>query len=551
MDESKIRKLAVVNAVEHDGRAEVNSVLGKIISENPESKKEIKTLIPKIKQVVDEVNAMTKDDQEKILADLGGAEKKEKLVEEQGLPELPGAVMRRVVTAFPPEPSKYPHIGHAKAALINFEYAQKYRGKFVLRFEDSNPEKAKKEFYDAMIDGLTWLGLKWNSVDYLSDHLPQYYKEAEKLIRKGKAYVCTCDQETVKKLRSEGMGCEHRESSPKQNMDLWREMLKVMKPGSATLRMKIDMAHQNTTMRDPSIFRIILGNHPRAKKKYRVWPMYDFGTAMLDAWEKITHRVRSKELELRKELQDHILKTLGHKVPFITEIGRFDVKGAVTQGREIREIVEKSKFGWDDPRLVTLVALRRRGFVPEAIREFVLSTGVTKAESEYEWQVIESFNRKAVDPIADRYFGVMDPEEVSVEGVAHIKSVIVQTRPGSEKRREIPIESGKFYVEKEDAKNAVGQRVGLMFLGTVNFGSVTRFVASEVEQETPKIHWVGEPNVPIKIVMPDGSVKSGIGETALRKLKPGSIIQLYRVGFCRVDRVDKSGKEVALYFAHK
>lgn len=551
MEESKIKKLVVVNAVEHEGRADVNSVLGKIISEDPEAKKDIKNLISEIRKIVDDVNGMSVEDQQKLLNDLGGAQKKEKIEEEQGLPELPGAVMRKVVTAFPPEPSKYPHIGHAKAALINFEYAQKYKGKFILRFEDSNPEKAKKEFYDAMVNGLTWLGIKWKSVDYLSDHIPQYYREAGKLIRKGEAYVCTCDQETVKRLRSEGKGCEHRETDAKTNLELWKKMLKDMKPGSATLRMKIDMAHQNTTMRDPSIFRIIVGSHPRTKKKYRVWPMYDFGTAMLDAWEKITHRVRSKELELRKELQDHILKTLNQKVPYITEIGRFDIKGAVTQGREIREIVEKSDFGWDDPRLVTLVALKRRGFVPEAIREFVLSTGVTKTESEYEWQAIESFNRKAIDPIADRYFGVIDPEEISVEGVAHIKGVSVQTRPGSDKRREIPIESNKFYVEKDDAKNAVGQRVGLMFLGTVNFGSVTRFVASDVEQEIPKIHWVGEPNVPIKIVMPDGSVKSGVGETALRKLKPGSIIQLYRVGFCRVDKIDKSGKEVTLYFSHK
>lgn len=547
MDEIYIRKIALANAVEHEGHAEVNSVLGKIISEHPESKEQIKNLIPKIKKIVDEINVLEKSDQEKILSDYGGVKKKERGEEKHELPDLPEAVKGKVVTAFPPEPSKYPHIGHAKAALINFEYARKYKGKFILRFEDSNPEKSQKEFYGAMIDGLKWMGIKWDAIDYLSDHLPEYYKGAEKLIKKGEAYVCLCDQETVKKLRAAGEGCEHRETKPAENLKLWMNMLEKMKEGSATMRMKIDMKHLNTTMRDPSIFRIIDKPHVRTKKKYRVWPMYDFGTSMLDAWEKITHRVRSKELELRKELQDHILKTLGYKAPYITEIGRFQIKGTLTQGREIRELVSKSEFGWDDPRLVTLVALRRRGFVPEALREFLLSTGVTKTESVYEWQSIEAFNRKTIDPIADRYFGVIDPAEIKVEGL-NVDSISVQMKPGSKKKRIIKIGSNKIYLDKEDLKNMTGQKAGLMFLCTVNFGEVSRFVSTEISHEIPKIHWVGEPNVKIKVVMPDGKIVNGIGESALKKLKVGQMIQLYRVGFCRVDKI---GKEVTLYFTHK
>lgn len=548
MEDRYIRKLVVVNAVEHEGHADLNSVLGKIISEHPESKSQIKNLIPQIKNFVDEINSMDGNRQTSLLQELGGAKKEVKKEEERVLSDLPGAVRGKVITAFPPEPSKYPHLGHAKSALVNFNYAKMYRGKFMLRFEDSNPDVAKKEYYTAIIDGLKWLGIKWDGLDYLSDNMPKYYKAIEKLIGNGKAYVCLCPQETVKQLRSEGKACEHRGASVKTNMDFWLKMLKDMKPGGATVRMLIDMEHPNTTLRDPSIARIIDKPHPRTKKKYRVWPNYDFGTSMLDAWEKVTHRVRTKEFELRKDLQDHILTSLNFKPPYITEIGRFQIKDAITQGREIREGIERKIFtGWDDPRLSTLVALRRRGFMPEAIKEFLISTGTTKTESVYEWQSIEAFNRKMIDPIADRYFGVIDPLKVKIDGLP-TGSIDVQTRPGSKKTRMIPVKSDAIYIDKEDERSLMGQNAGLMFLCTSNFGTVKRFVSKDVSHETPKIHWVGEPNVKIKIFMPDGQIKSAVGEFGMKKLKVGQMIQLYRVGFCRVDKV---GKEIVLYFTHK
>jgi glutamyl-tRNA synthetase len=453
------------------------------------------------------------------------------------------------VTAFPPEPSKDPHLGHAKSALVNFEYAKKYSGKFILRFEDSNPERAEEEFYGAILDGIKWLGIKWDKLDYLSDHMPEYYREIEKLIRKERAYVCLCDQETVKKLRAGGEPCAHRNQTSKGNMELWKDMLEKMAEGDATVRIKIDMKSLNTTLRDPSIARIITKSHVRTKKKYRVWPVYDFGTALLDGWEGVTHRVRTKEFELRKDLQDYILNSLGYKVPHITEIGRFQIKGAVTQGRDIREGIHSKQFsGWDDPRLTTLTALRRRGFVPEAIKEFLLSTGITKTESEYDWQSIESFNRKAIDPTSDRYFGVIDPEKVKVEGLPKEK-ISVFTRPGSGKKRTIDVKSDFVYVERADASSLKGHKVGLMFLGTVDFGVVNRFVSKDIAQETPKIHWVSESSVPLKVVMPDGKARLCVGEAAMKKLKVGSTIQLYRVGFCRVDKV--GAKDVTLFFAHK
>lgn len=527
-----ILKHALLNAVEHDGRANVQAVLGKVIAEDPSLKKEIKKVIPEIKKIVKEVNAMNVDEQEKSLEKF--SIKKEKKVERYGLPELPGAKMGKVVTAFPPEPSKYPHLGHAKAAVLNFEFAKKYGGKFILRFEDSNPELAKKEYYSAIVDGLKWLGLSWDKIDYLSEFVPKYYKTIEILIRKGHAYVCLCSQPTIKAKRAAGEACSHRENDVNKNLQLWEKMLKKFGEGEATVRMKINMIHPNTTMRDPSLVRIVKKAHPRTKRKYRVWPVYDFATAMLDVWEKVTHRVRSKEFELRKELQQHIQKVLGEKSPHIIEIGRLNIRGVPTQGRVIREAIARKQFmGWDDPRLTTLIALRRRGFVPEAIREFLISTGVTKAESVLEWSALEAFNRKFVDKIADRYFAVLNPVKISVD--KKIKSAVVPYHPEKNKKREIKVNPSAIYIEKTDYESFRKGNAELMYVG-------------EVHDETQKIHWVSEPNVKIKIVMPSGGINSAIAEPAVKKLKVGQTIQLYRIGFCRVD---KTGKEIVLYFTHK
>jgi len=277
--------------------------------------------------------------------------------------------------------------------------------------------------------------------------------------------------------------------------------------------------------------------------------MYDLGTSLLDAWEGVTHRVRTKEFELRKELQDTLLRDLGFDPPHIMEIGRFEVKDAVTQGREIRDGIERGLFsGWDDPRLATLAALRRRGFSPEALKQFLTSTGATKAEAVYEWQTIEAFNRKEIDPASDRYFAVLDPVKIDVEGMPKNEKISVSARPGSAKKREIAVKSGSVYIDREDEAAMRGRNAALMFLCTVSMGEVRRFVSKEVAQETPKIHWVGEPSMKVKVVMPDGSVKEGVGEPAIADLKVGQTIQLYRVGFCRVD---KAGKDAVLYFAHK
>ncbi len=550
MDKKLILKYALLNAIQHEGKANIQAVLGKILGEKPEFRNKIKEIISDIKKIVLDVNSWSKQKQESEMKKLGITIEK-KVEEKKELTDLPNAKIGKVVTAFPPEPSKFPHLGHAKAALINYLYAKKYKGKFILRFEDTNPKLAKKEFYDAFLDGLKWLGIKWDRLDYTSDHIEEFYEATEKLIKENKAYVCVCEQDEIKKNRRFMIECKCRNNSAEKNLELWKKMLTSFKEGEASVRIKISMDNKNAAMRDPSIMRIIDHPHPRTGNKYRVWPMYDFATSLMDGWEGVTHRVRSKEFEMRRELQQFIQKAVGLKITYITEMARFNLKGVPSSGRQIREMIQKKELmGWDDPRLTTLIALRRRGFDPEGIKEFLISTGVTKTESMLTWDVLESFNRSIIDPKCNRYFAVFNPVEIKITNTPETKKVNVHLHPDFPKRgfREIPVNSNKIFISKDDFDKFKGKEIRLIGLFNVKLDKKARFTSKEVEMKMPKIQWVSEKHIPIKIVMSDGSIKEGIAEPEIKKVKVDGNIQLVRLAFCRIDQTKP---ELVLYFTHK
>jgi len=545
-----IMKYTLINAIQHDGKANIQAVLNKIIGEKPELRKEIRELIPDIKKTIEDVNSWSIKEQQNKLKELGISLEK-KVEEKRELSDLPNAKMGKVITAFPPEPSKYPHIGHAKAALINYLYAKKYKGKFIVRFEDTNPELSKKEFYDALTNGLKWLGIKWDKLDYVSDHIEKYYKSTERLIKENKVYICICKQSEIKKNRRLMEECKCRKNSLNENLELWKKMLTAFKEGEASVRIKISMEHKNAAMRDPTIMRIIDYPHPRIKKKYRVWPMYDFATALMDSWGGVTHRIRSKEFEMRTELQQFIQKSLGLKSPYITEIARFNLKGVPSSGRQIREMIKnKELIGWDDPRLTTLIALKRRGFNPEGIKEFLVSTGVSKSEATLTWDVLESFNRSVIDPKCNRYFCVFDPVEIKIKDSPKVKKVRVHLHPDFPKRgyREIPVNLNKIFVSRDDFKKFKSKEIRLIGLFNVKLDKQAKFTSKEVKMDMAKIQWVSDKNVPVKIVMNDGSIKKGISEPEIKKAKVDTKLQFVRLGFCRVD---KTKPEFVLYFTHK
>jgi glutamyl-tRNA synthetase len=539
-----ILKHALINAFLYQGKTKEDIVIKKVLAEKPELKEEIKKVVEIVKEVVKEVNSLSLEEQKKLMEKKGIKielnEKKEEL------PELPKAEKGKVITAFPPEPSKYPHLGHAKAAFLNFIYAKKYQGKFILRFEDNNPKKVEKVYYKEFIKGLRWLGIRWDKIDYVSDFIPKFYEAVETLIKKNLAYVCLCKQKRIKKLRWERKECEHRNFSVQENLDLWEKMLKEFKEGEANLRLKGDMQSENATLRDPVLMRVIDHKHPR--KNYRVWPTYDFATSLMDVWERVTHRFRSKEFEIRKELQDY-LRSLFEWKTLTFEFGRLNIKGALTSGRKIRELMKKKELrGWDDPRLVTLAALKRRGFVPEAIKDFILKTGISKADAEIEFETLESINRQHIDKIANRYFAIFQPKIIKIVNPPNFTKIKLKVHPEKKRYKELSIDWNEILIEKEDFEIFKNREVGLIGLGKVILKEESEFLSTKVEKSLQKIHWLCKPYLKAKIVLPDAKEIEVLIEKNLRNEKEGKLVQLVRKGFCKID---KMGKEIILYFSHK
>ena len=232
---------------------------------------------------------------------------------------MPGAEQGKVVTRFPPEPSAYPHIGHAKAAFLNYELARKYGGQFILRWDDTNPENESEEFVKAIREGLAWLGIRADRELFASDDIPKQYELAQKLVSEGNAYVCTCSQEAMKASRQEMKRCACYSQPPAKQLELWKKMVSGgFEEGEAVLRFVGDIASQNTVMRDPTLFRIIKSSHYRQGEKYSCWPTYDFDGAVEDSISGVTHALRSKEYELRDELYAALLDKLGLENPTFT-----------------------------------------------------------------------------------------------------------------------------------------------------------------------------------------------------------------------------------------
>jgi glutamyl-tRNA synthetase len=535
----------LLNAVEYNGKANAQAVLGKVIAENLELKNNMAVIGKEVGKIVKEINSWPLEKQKKELEKFGKIEKPKK-EEREGLPPLPNAEIGKVVTRLPPEPSKYNHIGHALSFLINYLYAKVYKGKCILRFEDTNPEKVKKEYVDAMKeDVLDYLDIKPDKTVFSSNDLPKMYEYAEKIIKEEKAYVCTCSREKMQELRHKGIECECRNRNVEENLKMWKEMLKrKYKEGEVSLRLKIDMQALNQVMRDPVIFRITYAEHFLQKKKYCVWPLYDFQNSVEDELCGITHILRSSEFgEMRIELQNYIKDLLGFRKQTVVQYGRFEIDGAITQGREIRKLIEEGKIsGWDDPRLVTLKALKKRGIVKETYYNIAERMGLNPTSAKIQRHMIEAENRKLIDPISPRYFLVGEPIEIALDKLP-IRTVKAPLFPGKKKYRKIPV-TKKIFVDKIDFTNYRGKEVRLMHFCNVILDKKAK-VTGKALKDVPKIHWVSSKNVKIKVIMPNGNEIDGMAEPDVSKVKPDQTVQFERIGFARCD------KKGLFYFAHK
>ncbi len=562
--ESKIRKYALQNAIKFEGKANPGAVIGKIMAEFPEAKKDMKSTSAKINAIISEVNklgvAAQLEELQKTAPEL--LEKKEK-EEQRGLPELKNAVMGKVITRIPPEPSKYNHLGHAISFLINYIYAQKYKGKCIMRFDDTNPEKESVEYVDAMKeDVLEYLDIKPDEVIFASDHMDKYYEYAEKLVSEGKAYVCSCKSEDISKARREMTECSHRNKPVAEEQKLWKEMREgKFDEGSVTLRLKIDMMHKNAVMRDPVIYRLSYTPHYRQGTKFKVWPMYDFETSIEEGLIGVTHVLRSNEFDSRIELHKYIASLFGFPDVEYKHYGRFSVPGATTKGREIRDLIESGDYiGWDDPRLVTLRALKRRGIVKESYYELAVVAGLSKQETNLDYSVIAAINRQILDKIADRFFFIDHPVEIKIEGTPS-KEVKLNLHGDKKDHSRLFSINENFVIAKEDFD---GLKDGELYrlMDCINFkkekgtDGQDRFVFVSEDVETFKksgkkiIHWLPKDEaVHCDMMMPDAKITHGLCEKNVLKINEHAVIQFERFGFCRLDKHEKD--RLTFWFGHK
>ena len=367
----------------------------------------------------------------------------------------------RVVTRFPPEPNGYLHIGHAKSILLNYGLAKEYKGKFNLRFDDTNPTKEKEEFVDSIKADVEWLGAKWHGdVLFASGYFDKMYEAAVKLIRKGKAYVCDLTAEQIREYRGTltepGKESPYRDRSVEENLELFENMKNGMyADGEKVLRAKIDMASPNINMRDPVIYRVAHISHHRTGDKWCIYPMYDFAHPIEDATEGVTHSICTLEFEDHRPLYDWVVREVGYEnPPKQIEFAKLYLNNVITGKRYIKKLVEEGIVdGWDDPRLVSIAALRRRGFTPESIKNFVELVGVTKSQGAVEYPMLEYCIREDLKLKAKRMMAVLNPVKLVIDNYPDNQVEYMEV-PNNQENPELGIRKVPFtkelYIERED-----------------------------------------------------------------------------------------------------
>ena len=332
-----------------------------------------------------------------------------------------GTYPNGIVTRFPPEPSGYLHIGHAKAICIDFTMAAQYQGRCHLRFDDTNPNKEESEFSEAIAEDVKWLGFEWDALFYASSYFDQLYDFAITLIEKGLAYVCSLTPDEIRQYRGTltepGKNSPYRERSVAENLDLFARMKAgEFDSGQQVLRAKIDMASGNLNMRDPVIYRILHAKHPHLDEDWAIYPMYDFAHCLSDALEGITHSLCSLEFQDHRPLYDWFVEALfSAPRPQQIEFARLNLSHTLTSKRRLRELVESGTVeAWDDPRMPTLIGLRRRGFTPRAIRRFCQDIGLSKSDSVIDMSVLEEHVRDDLNQYAPRAVAVLNPLKVTL-----------------------------------------------------------------------------------------------------------------------------------------
>uniref|UniRef100_A0A8V5FKM5 Bifunctional glutamate/proline--tRNA ligase n=1 Tax=Melopsittacus undulatus TaxID=13146 RepID=A0A8V5FKM5_MELUD len=494
--------------------------------------------------------------------------------------ELPGAEMGKVIVRFPPEASGYLHIGHAKAALLNQHYQVNFKGKLIMRFDDTNPEKEKEDFEKVILEDVAMLHIKPDQFTYTSDHFETIMKYAEKLIQEGKAYVDDTPAEQMKAEREQRVESKHRNNCVNKNLQMWEEMKKGTEYGqTCCLRAKIDMSSNNGCMRDPTLYRCKNQPHPRTGSTYKVYPTYDFACPIVDSIEGVTHALRTTEYHDRDEQFYWIIEALGIRKPYIWEYSRLNLNNTVLSKRKLTWFVNEGLVdGWDDPRFPTVRGVLRRGMTVEGLKQFIAAQGSSRSVVNMEWDKIWSFNKKVIDPVAPRYTALLKDAVVPVnipEAQEEMKEVA--KHPKNDAVGLKPVWYGsRVLIEGADAETLTeGEVVTFINWGNITITKLNRNSNGKIVsinaklnlenkdfKKTTKITWLAEtpcaPLVPTvcvnyehlitkPVLGKDEDFKQYInrnskqeelmlGDPCLRELKKGDIIQLQRRGFFICDQ---------------
>ncbi len=551
--ERMARNYALLNAYEHGGKANAKSVMGKLIAWDETLRDDIPSLGRLAGKICGEISKLSVEEQEKELMEhapelLEPAEK-----EESGLSPLPdskdGVVMRLA-----PNPSGPLHLGHTRMAILNDEFVRMHGGKLILRLEDTNPHKVLPDAYEMIKQDLEWLGVAVHETVIQSERFELYYKIAEELIRKGKAYACSCPSEEWRKRKSQGKPCKHRDETPQIHMERWTGMLDgAYAEGAISLVVKTDIEHKNPAVRDFVAFRIVDSvDHPLTGDRYRVYPLMNFSVAADDHLLGLTHVLRGKDHLNNTIRQGYMYDHLGWKKPIYFHYGWVSITDTVLKTTTALEGIREGTYsGWDDPQLGTVRALARRGIDPEAIRRVWVETGLKDVDISFSWENLYSHNKNIIEPKANRLFFVPDPFEMNIV-VPEKEEMQLSNHPKNEGMGKRTIRIGKpphvIVVPSNDVSN-------VPFGGHLRLKDLCNVVRTEtgfehagndvslIKKGIPIVQWAPSSGEPLELLYPDGTTVRGIIEdNYLDHL--GEVVQLERCCFARLEK----GKAL---FTHK
>ena len=550
---------ALQNAVKHGGVPQAGAVIGMVMGGHPELRSRAKEVSALAKEAIADVAKLSAEERVATLQSRAPemfAALSEKHEHKKVLPDLEKAE-KGVAMRFAPNPSGPLHIGHARAAALNDAYVKQYGGRYILRIEDTDPKRVDPEAYEMVVEDLKWLGLGITETVTQSDRLSLYYDLCKQLIERKGAYVCTCDNEKFKELKMAKQACPCRENTVEKNLELWQKMLDhTFKEGEASVRIKTDLLHPDPAMRDFPAFRT-LDAPPHPKVKAHVYPLMNFSVVADDHLLGVSHVIRGKDHIANTRRQKYIYDHMGWEQPVYRHYGRMGIEGVVLSTSQMRAGIKEGLYtGWDDIRLGTMRALARRGISPEAVKNAMLAIGIGYTDISFSWGNLFAENRKVVDPVANRYFFVPDPVEITIGGAQkHTAHAMLHPSDAARGNRTLEFDGTVLIPKSEIAEGVTMIRLKDLFNvkvtwdnGTPSFTYGGDSLADARAAKARIIQWLPmQQAVPCTLLTPEGDMTGSC--EPLVKGELGRVVQFERVGFAKIDAVDASG--VQAYFTHK